>query len=172
MQKEIWKDIKGYERLYEVSNLGRVKSLDRMVDNGLGGEMHIKERILTNTLTNRYYIVILSNKKKKVYRVHKLVAIAFLNHVPNGHKIVVDHIDHNPLNNNLSNIQLITERENLSKDKYLKNPNSKKIGVFRHKKSKKWFSQISINKKSKYLGTFNNEIDAHNAYKKALTKLL
>jgi hypothetical protein len=84
--------------------------------------------------------------------------------------LVVNHKDFNKLNNNLDNLEIITQRQNTNK-KHLKS-SSQYIGVFWNKQNKKWKSQIRINKKIKYLGYFVNEIDAHNAYQNALTTLL
>jgi hypothetical protein len=156
---EIWKNVKGFED-YEVSELGNVKSLK------LG-----KERILKNSIDKKgYYKVNLSNKgKTKTFKVHKLVAMAFLNHKPCGYKIVVDHIDNNPLNNNVENLQLITPRENTSKDR--KNTSSKYTGVCWNKKAKKWRSSIQINGSTKHLGFFKNEKIAHAFYLYTLNNL-
>lgn len=107
--KEIYKDIPNYKGLYQVSNLGKIKSL--------GNNKLKKEKILKNRLSSSGYLhVYLSkNKEGKNFKVHQLIAMAFLNHIPNGHKIVVDHIDNNPLNNYVENLQLISQRENTSK---------------------------------------------------------
>lgn len=172
---EIWKDIKGYED-YEVSNLGRVKSLARIITTVKGSRTH-KEKILkpastgNKNLNNKHLAVCLTkNGKAKTKKVHQLVAIAFLNHKPNGHKLVVDHIDNNPLNNKLGNLQIITNRENTSKDK--KNGTSEYIGVSWNKSSNKWQSSISINSKPKHLGYFKDETKAAESYQNALKKLL
>ena len=79
MQEEVWKDIAGYEGLYQVSNLGRVKSLARKVATGRGWRI-IKETILKQSLSNTgYYRVYLSEHSKlKPYSVHRLVATAFI----------------------------------------------------------------------------------------------
>lgn len=162
---EIWRDIPGYEGLYRVSNLGRVKSLTHSVKCRIGYRIVIG-KMLSQCIANTYYSVALSKKSKHVnYKVHQLVAIAFLNHVPCGSKLVVDHKDYNPLNNRLYNIQVITQRENLSKDK---KGSSKYTGVSWHKIQKSWASSIRINGKRHYLGYFKNEYDAHLAYQKAL----
>ena len=100
--------------------------------------------------------------------VNQIMAIAFLSHKPCGHKIVVDHIDNNKLNNKLYNLQLITHRENISKDK---KGSSKYTGVCWHKIKNKWQSSIAINGKIKYLGIFTNEIEAAQAYQNELKKL-
>ena len=159
---EEYRPVKGYEGIYEVSNFGNVKSLERTDSMS----RIVKEKILKQFISSRLYdSVCLLNKN---YCVHKLVAIAFLNHVPNGNTIVVDHIDNNPRNNRLDNLQLITNRENLSKDK---KGTSKYTGVFWHKQANKWSATIRINGKSKYLGLFRNQIQASNAYQYELNKI-
>jgi hypothetical protein len=171
MTEEIWKDIPGYENIYQVSSLGNVKSLSRKILNQGLNEFYSKEKILKKHVsTNGKYIVVLrKNNLPKTIQVHQLVAIAFLNHVPNGHKIVVDHIDNNPLNNKLSNLQIITQRENASKDR--KNKSSKYTGVSWVNSHNKWYAGIQIKGKSKSLGFYENEIDAHNAYQNKLKEL-
>lgn len=110
---EIWKDIKGYENLYQVSNLGRVRSLDRITVSGRGnGKRLIKGRILVGGVVNKYHFVRLTQldgSKKNFYR-HRLVAEAF---IPNpDNKPCVDHIDGNPNNNVLNNLRWATASEN------------------------------------------------------------
>ena len=159
MEKEIWKDVPNYEEDYMVSSRGRVKSMKLN-----------KERILKPGLSNSYLQLRLCREGKiKTFTVHKLVAMAFLGHVPCGFKLVVDHIDGNRTNNNLSNLQIITNRENTSNNK--KGGSSKYVGVSLHKPSDKWISRIQINDKQKHLGTFKTEIEAHNAYQEALKNL-
>jgi hypothetical protein len=152
---EEYRAVKGYEGLYEVSNFGNVKSLKR--------KRVLNDRILNPPINQKGYRLVNLNKNGLKYKieVHQLIAIAFLNHVPNGLKIVIDHIDNNPLNNRLDNLQLITNRQNCSKDK---KGTSNYTGVSWNKKAQRWRSQIVINGKSKYLGQFTNEIQASNAY--------
>jgi hypothetical protein len=112
MQEEIWKDIPNYEGCYQVSNLARGKSLARR-----NGKRVVVEKILRTFLTEsrKYISVSLSlNGKLKLFSVHQLVAMAFLNHKPNGNTLVVDHIDGDKLNNNLSNLRVITHSQNLT----------------------------------------------------------
>ncbi len=171
---EVWKDIVGYEGLYQVSNFGNVKSLERYVKGKIGDRVQ-KENILSKRLVgeknNQYYAVTLcKNKDRKQIKIHVLVAIVFLNHLPNGYKgLTVDHKDNNPLNNNLDNLQVITKRENSSKDK---KGISKYTGVTFNKKSNKWRSQIWINCKNKTLGSFDDELEAHKIYQKELQQHL
>tara|TARA_R110000772_G_scaffold261421_2_gene379897 strand:+ start:1536 stop:2015 length:480 start_codon:yes stop_codon:yes gene_type:complete len=151
MKTEIWKDIKDYEGLYQVSNLGRVKSLK------FG-----KERILSAaTNATGYSLVALCNGKTKAITAHQLVAMAFLNHKPCGYKLVVDHINTIKTDNRLENLQVITHRQNCTKDK---KGTSKYTGVHWCKPRNKWRAEIRINGKTKYLGSFKSELEASEAY--------
>ena len=172
MEKEIWKDIPGYEGYYQVSSLGRVKSLERVVGHTRHGEYTLKGKIRKLSLnTQGYLIVRLSNGGiVKTIKVHKLVAMAFLNHEPCGYKEVVDHIDNNTQNNRLDNLQLITNRENTSKDR--SGYSSSYIGVSWYKPYKKWRASIHVDNKKKHLGYFTDEYDAHLAYQNELKKYL
>lgn len=171
---EIWKDVPNYEGFYKVSNLGRVKSLSRNVKCGYNSTRRIKGRVLGQRIREcGYYIVDLCHSHHILtIRVHTLVAMAFFGHNSDGlHYTVIDHIDYNKLNNHLSNLQIITNRENCSKDKFRNNPSSKYVGVSLIKKTGKWMAQIMINKKSINLGHFDAEIDASNAYQDRLKTL-
>lgn len=163
---EIWKDIPGYEGLYQVSNLGRVKSLPREICNSRRCYIS-KERVLKNVLgkTGYFKLQLYKYGKVKYIQLHQLVAMVFLNHSPNGHNLVVDHINNNKLDNRVDNLQIVTTRKNLSKDK---KGTSKYTGVSLEKKNNRWRSQINVNGKVKYLGKFNCELAASYAYQKAL----
>ncbi|WP_297712050.1 NUMOD4 domain-containing protein [Clostridium sp.] len=113
MDKEEWKSIKGYEGLYEISNFGRVKSLL-----GWNGRKYIqRERILApyKQQSNKYYsrsvVKLTKDNKTKDFKVHRLVAEAFIPN-PNNYK-VVNHIDGNPLNNNVENLEWCTQKMNI-----------------------------------------------------------
>ena len=164
---EEFRDLPNYEGIYQVSNLGRIKSLARK---SLIGRV-LKEKILKPFLVGGGYLSVSLHKEGKQYnkQAHKLVAIAFLNHTPNGNKIVVDHIDNDKTNNKLSNLQLISNRENLSKDK--KGCSSKYTGVSWNKSVNKWVANITINGKVKYLGYYTEELEAAKAYQNALNAL-
>ena len=165
MTKEIFKDIPGYEGMYQVSDLGSVKSLsDRY-----GNERILKARIGTGG----YKLVRLTrNNKKTGIRVHQLVAMAFLDHVRCGHKKDVHHIDGVRTNNKLSNLEVLTRQEHIIETWKSIGKTSAYTGVSWHKRSNRWKVQIRINGKQKGLGYFINEIDAHHAYQEALKNLL
>ena len=169
MKKEEFKDIPGYEGMYQVSNLGRVKSLSREMYNGFS-YFTSKEKILKNgkDAHNYFNVNLCKNGKAKMFKIHQLVVMVFLGHKPDGtNKIVVDHINNIQHDNRLENLQLITNRENSSKDKIGKG-SSKYTGVLFNKNNKKWKSDITINNVKFFIGYYENEIDAHNAYQKAL----
>lgn len=111
--KEEWKDIKNYEGLYQVSNLGNVKSLERNKSNGKGS-VKTKEKILTQDITNwgYYRVALYKDGIRKYYKVHRLVAEAFILN-PNN-KEQVNHIDGNKLNNNVNNLEWNTRIENMN----------------------------------------------------------
>lgn len=117
---EIWKQIQGFKPIYEVSNMGRVRSLERKT-NCNGGLFQRKERILKNTIDrNGYHFVFLYpiNGRKRTIPVHRLVAMAF---IPNpDNKPEIDHIDGNKSNNNPINLRWVTHQENCA------NPNTVK----------------------------------------------
>ena len=160
-------DIPGYEGKYQVSNLGRVKSLSRVDTIG----RKVKEKILKTQIDKGGYLrTKLSHKgKTKTFRIHQLVAMAFLGHIPCGHKQVVDHKNNVSTDNRLENLQLITSRENSSKDR--KGGSSKYVGVSWENSRGKWRSKIRIGGKQILLGRYKDEYEAHLAYQKALNNI-
>ena len=171
---EVWKDVLGYEGIYQVSNLGNVKSLERIVPRENGGDFIVREKFLKVAIDNvgYYKLCLYKEAKRKNMRIHVLVAQAFLGHVPDGYKIVVDHINNNPLDNRIENLQLISQRQNAEKAYLNKKTSSKYTGVSWHKQYNKWISRIRIDGKLKHLGYFTDEYEAHVAYRNALKELL
>jgi len=161
--EEIWKDVVGYEGRYLISNTGRLKSI-----------LKNKEKLIKGSLDIHGYLRYslswkLKNKVVFCCYAHQLVAICFLNHKPCNYNLVVNHKDFNRLNNNVQNLEIITQRENTNK-KHLKS-SSKYTGVYWNKERKKWRVQILINAKRKFLGHFNNEHEAHLAYQNELKNI-
>lgn len=109
---EEWKDIKNYEGLYQVSNLGRVRSVDHYASNGKTQILYKgKIKRLQSNKKNDYLSVILSknNKEKRVY-IHRLVAESFIKKIDG--KDEVNHIDGNKHNNIVENLEWVTSQEN------------------------------------------------------------
>lgn len=163
MMNEIWKDIKGYEGLYQISNLGNVKSLS---NNFLR-----KEKILKHGKLKGYLLVQLSkNGKIKCYRVHRLVAEAF---IPNPNNLPqIDHINTDRSDNRVCNLRWCSHKENMnniltidkmSKNAHLKNkfgaehPLSKPIIQFSKDGEfiRKWENAVEVKKE---LGIDNSSI--------------
>ncbi len=159
--KEEWKPIKDYEGLYEVSNLGRVKSLK------FG-----KEKLLKQGIDGCGYLMCIlhNNSRRQTRTTHQIVSEAFLSHERCGYKLVVDHINDIKIDNRVENLQLITQRDNSFKTqgKY----SSKYKGVCWDKNAKKWQSAIRINGNRIYLGLFNCELAAHLAYQNKLKEII
>jgi len=123
---EEWKDVVGYENIYMVSNMGRVKSIDRTVLGENGKIFNFKGRLIKPSIEFGYERVTLSkNNKRKKYRVHRLVAIAFLGDY--GEEMLVNHIDENKRNNKLENIEWVTPKENYHHSYEKQKEKSKKI---------------------------------------------
>ena len=113
ISEEEWRDIAGYEGCYQVSNLGRVKSLERTFIDKRKHKQHIKERILKPQPCRDGYLQVFlcnSSDKKKNFSVHRLVCGAFLENPEN--KPCVNHIDEDKTNNTASNLEWCTYKEN------------------------------------------------------------
>lgn len=111
--QEIWKDIKGYEGYYQISNLGNVKSLERRVVKSNGVIQNRKERIMNKRKsTDGYYMAKLTlNNQSKNIAIHRLVAIHF---IPNPNNLPeVNHKDLNRTNNNVENLEWIAHIDNV-----------------------------------------------------------
>lgn len=108
MEKEIWKDVVGYEGLYQVSNMGNVRSLDRI---DKVGRLRVGRLLKPATYNNGYKRVMFSyDTKEKSFLVHRLVAEAFIDN-PNNYPII-NHKDENPSNNRVENLEWCTVKYN------------------------------------------------------------
>jgi hypothetical protein len=142
--QEIWKDIKGYEGIYQISNLGRVKSLPRWVRNR-SGKYITKEKILAPIKTRKGYLNV--HLQSKGYSVHRLVAKAF---IPNPLNLPqVNHKDENKENNSVNNLEWCTNKYNAS---YGTRP--ERIS----KKSSKKVNQYSL--ENTFIKDYSSEIEA------------
>lgn len=116
MNEEIWKDIEGYEGIYQVSNLGRVRSLDRYVTCSNGTQMFIKGRIKTpsyNKRCNIYEVHLRKDNKRQCLKVYRLVAKAFIENDDPINKTTVNHKDGDRSNNRADNLEWASYSENL-----------------------------------------------------------
>lgn len=104
---EVWKDIQGYEGLYQVSNLGRVRSLDRHVPHGRLGKKFCMGHLMATHQTSAGYLAVNLCKKNKYrsFDIHRLVAIAFIPVQNNNDAVQVNHKDENKHNNCADNLE-------------------------------------------------------------------
>lgn len=127
--KEQWKEIKGYEGIYEISNLGNVKSLKRIVK-GRWGNTKISSKILVPAKDKDGYSVVAlcKNGGQKVSKIHRLVAEAF---IPNPNNFIqINHKDENKTNNNVSNLEWCNAKYNSNygtRTNRIKEKTSKKV---------------------------------------------
>jgi len=109
---EEWKSISGYEGYYEVSNLGRVRSIERLVPHARYGTTKQQSKILRPAIDDGYFKVALSKDRTlRSMRVHRLVAAAFVDN-PNDYT-EVNHKDGDKLNNQVSNLEWCTRSQNV-----------------------------------------------------------
>ena len=152
---EQWRDIPGYEGLYKVSDLGNVYSES------------VKRVLIPNKIHNGYLRVGLSsNKIRKKWLIHQLVCISFLSYDVND-DLVIDHIDDDKSNNDIKNLQIVSQRLNVCKYLSSKGIN---VGAYFNKETGKYRSRIYVNGRSIHLGLFSNEDESIKAYQDALKK--
>jgi len=148
---EIWKSILGYEGIYEISNLGNVKSLSKIVGKNTRGEVILKPAI---DRKGYLFVSLTKNKISKCCRIHRLIAIAFIENSFN--KPQIDHIDGNPLNNSVDNLKWSTQKENLN------NP------IFKKRNSISHLGQRPVNCKKVYkVDEDNNVVHVYQSLREA-----
>lgn len=109
---EIWKDVKGYEGIYKISNFGNVKSLERLKKSKGNSTRVVNERILKyNTNIFGYkYVILCKESKNKCFLIHRLIGIAFIPNPEN--KPQINHINGIKTDNSISNLEWCTQQEN------------------------------------------------------------
>ena len=159
--------------MYQASNLGRIKGLERTIMRKNNRKKLIPECVLSPGLSSSGYLNIVLNKNgiQHPKTVHRLIAITFLDC---KEKDFVDHINGNKLDNNLLNLRLCTKRENSSftNTKKWSKKTSKYIGVCLCKKTGKWKAIISYNGKQIQLGRYITEELANESYQTKLKEIL
>ena len=151
--EEIWKDVAGFEELYQVSSHGNIRSLEREVKSKNQWKQYLRycpPKTLKNVLhPNGYYRVDLCGK---LYSNHVLVALAFIG-IPPSSLHEVNHKDGNKLNNHFSNLEWVTKSENIrhaDRTGLRKMPHGKdhcmhgKVGSLHHNFGKKWKKNVTI----------------------------
>ena len=116
---EEWKDIPGFEEIYEASNLGRIRSKEgKTTNSALHGTCHWKQRIIKHHYTKRKSgknfdakVTLWKDKKPHYYLVSRLIALSWMTGYTKG--MTVNHIDGNPLNNRADNLEWISLRDNI-----------------------------------------------------------
>lgn len=143
--EEVWEDIPGYEKIYQVSNLGRVKSLSRKT-NQTDKKRYTKEKILKQQKNMYGYmeVTLRKNNIRKHYKVHRLVMVAFHGET----KLIVNHIDGNKSNNIISNLEYCTYQENTIH--YYSNRKKPKIDFYKKEITKMYLDGYSIKEISRH----------------------
>lgn len=141
MKEEIWKDIAEYEGLYQVSNLGHVRSLDRVIKYTNRRVVHAKSKIISGFIKKNGYISVdlYKDNKRKKFHLHRLVGAAFIPNPEN--KPQINHKDENKSNNSVDNLEWMTAKENINygtrKEKHIK-------ATTNHPSSSKSISQYTL----------------------------
>jgi hypothetical protein len=159
---ENWVKINGFEN-YEISSEGRVRSLS-FKRTGIC-------KIINPCKSKKQYLVIrlYKNGLPNCKKIHQLVAIHFLNHLPCGMNKIIDHINGVKTDNRLVNLRITDNRTNCSKGR--KNKTSSFTGVCFDASKQKYKAAIYYDGKHHFLGSFKNEIDAKNSYDNALKNI-
>jgi hypothetical protein len=163
---EIWKDIIGYEGLYQISNLGRVKSLPRKfyLKNGKIHKAQLSELILKDRFSVKGYkaVVLRKDLTPKSYQIHRLVAFAFIGQ-PDLDRNQINHINGIKTDNQVSNLEWVNNRENMVHS--FLNKMSLPVGI--RKIKEKYSARITVNRKEIHLGyheKLENAIEARRNY--------
>lgn len=144
--KEIWKDIPNYEGLYQASNYGNIKRI-LFINNKI---IKKQNKILKQTINkkNRKYVSLYKNNNRKNCLVHRLVAQAFMPN-PNNYP-EINHIDGNPLNNSINNLEWCTKKQN---SVHAYNNNLSKLKEYNKKNSKPIIRSDGIKYENSYIAS-------------------
>lgn len=160
---ENWKDIPDYEGMYQVSDLGRVRGLERTVNSYGGGKMDKPAKIITPKRCKLGYLRarLCKNGVDKTYAIHRLVLATFTY----ASELKVDHLDMVKSNNRLSNLEYVTQRENVRRGIVA----TRKLLGSRRKSQ--YLTLISVNGKSYNVGSFNTQEESNARYNEVYNNL-
>lgn len=166
---EEWKSVPNYEDSYEASNLGKVRSLDRVVffeRNGCevkrflkGKEMKVRQPTKTLSYCSVSFV---KNSKQKTRTLHRLIAELFLDSWDES--LEVDHIDGDIFNNKADNFRMASSQQQKFNSKKRTGVSSQFKGVGWDKRKQKWRARIVIESKEKFIGYYTDEVEAAIAY--------
>lgn len=142
---EIWKDLDGFDSMYQASNFGRIKNEKRIIPQYLDKDGYC--------LVNLYF-----NGKIKLFRLHRLIAKLF---IENNNQKQVNHKNSNRSDNRIENLEWVSASENNCHKFIGKNTSSIYRGVTYVTRDKRWLSQIQIDNKKIHLGMFKTEKEAY-----------
>jgi hypothetical protein len=171
MEKEIWKDIPNYENYYQASNFGKIRSKDRIIASSYGSTQYRNGRILKCKPSSDGYVrVVLSVEGvHSYYTVHKLIAVTFLSMDYNQNGMDVDHVNGNKSDNRVSNLEVVTRRENTSRGFKRKGTKSGETGVWAARG--KWSANIRRNGERINIGVFDSKEEAIKYYNMAVSSV-
>lgn len=167
--EEIWKDVSGHDISYQISNTGRIRRLksEILIDGNRRTRTLPAKELVPRDNSNGYFYIKLFHPHKQ-YHVAHLVWDYFGNGAIRGKNTHIDHINSNRSDNRISNLQLLTARENTSKGQQRMVHTSEYTGVEKRKNGK-WWAKIRIDGKQHYLGQWDNELDAKTEYDRVLS---
>ena len=159
MKDEVWKDIKGYKWLYQISSHGNVKSIERRVASR-GGSRLVRERILKPSSDKDGYLQVNLSKNgiTKTLKIHRLAGECFLDNPDKN--LQINHIDGDKTNNYHKNLEYVVNLKNTNH--YHSKNGTKKYGV--HMSQNKWRARIKKDGKSICLGHYSNKETAYKAF--------
>lgn len=170
MEKEEWRDVVGFEGFYMVSNLGRVKSLDRYVRTKGAALRLARGRVLHlyRDVAGYSVLTLFSGRRSERVYAHILVAAAFIG--PRVGKKHIDHIDRDKTNNKVSNLRYVSSSINALNSARCEHSSSRFVGVCFDKHANKWKATAYHSGRNYHLGNYVDEIDAARAYDRYVLK--
>jgi hypothetical protein len=158
MKKEIWKAIPGYEN-YQVSNWGKIRTLNY-------NRTRTTKELKTSLYGGYLSIALQKEGKRQIFRLHVLVAMAFKEFQPDGHSFVIDHINEDKMDNRVENLQIVSQRQNLSRSKI--RHDSLPTGVHNYKGTNRFVAKCRMGNKNHHLGYHATPEEASQAYQNFL----